>query len=68
MCTVLLPPADNPIAFNKYILSYHERIVVNSGEVLLDFSHTAGEYSERNYRPRSVLILGSSSAATWRCW
>jgi len=28
--------------------------VVNS-EVLLDFSHTAGEYSEGNYRPRSVL-------------
>ena len=23
MCTVLLPPAVNPIAFNKYIISYH---------------------------------------------
>ena len=22
MCTVLLPPSDNPIAFNKYIISY----------------------------------------------
>jgi hypothetical protein len=22
MCTVLLPPADNPIAINKYIISY----------------------------------------------
>jgi hypothetical protein len=23
MCTVLLLPADNPIAINKYIISYH---------------------------------------------
>jgi len=23
MCTVLLPPGDNPIAVNKYIISYH---------------------------------------------
>jgi hypothetical protein len=23
MCTVLLPPGDNPIAINKYIISYH---------------------------------------------
>ena len=23
MCTVLLPPGDNPIAVNKYIVSYH---------------------------------------------
>ena len=22
MCTVLLPPGDNPIALNKYIISY----------------------------------------------
>ena len=22
MCTVLLPPGDNPIAFNKYIISF----------------------------------------------
>ena len=22
MCTVLLPPGDNPIAVNKYIISY----------------------------------------------
>ena len=25
MCTVLLPPGDNPIAVNKYIISYHIR-------------------------------------------
>jgi len=24
MCTVLLPPGDNPIAVNKYIISYHK--------------------------------------------
>jgi hypothetical protein len=23
MCTVLLPPGDNPIAVNKYIMSYY---------------------------------------------
>jgi len=23
MCTVILPPGDNPIAVNKYIISYH---------------------------------------------
>ena len=23
MCTVLLPPSDNPIVVNKYIISYH---------------------------------------------
>ena len=23
MCTVLLPPGDNPIEINKYIISYH---------------------------------------------
>jgi len=23
MCTVLIPPGDNPIALNKYIISYH---------------------------------------------
>jgi len=23
MCTALLPPGDNPIAVNKYIISYH---------------------------------------------
>lgn len=30
------------------------KIVVNSGEVVIDFSHTAGEYSAGNYRPLSV--------------
>ena len=25
MCTVLLPPGDNPIAVNKYIISYHKK-------------------------------------------
>jgi len=24
MCTVLLPPGDNPIAVNKYIISYQK--------------------------------------------
>ena len=28
MCTVLLPPGDNPIAVNKYILSY---LIISNG-------------------------------------
>ena len=27
MCTVLLPPSDNPIAVNKYIISYLQQVV-----------------------------------------
>jgi hypothetical protein len=27
MCTVLLPPGDNPIAVNKYIISYIRKMV-----------------------------------------
>ena len=30
MCTVLLPPGVNPIAVNRYIISYHHKLVVNS--------------------------------------
>jgi len=27
MCTVLLPPGDNPIAVNKYIISYQMFVI-----------------------------------------
>jgi len=30
MCTVLLPPGDNPIAVNKYIISYNSAIFEKS--------------------------------------
>jgi len=30
MCTVLLPPGDNPIAVNKYIISYIYRLVIGA--------------------------------------
>jgi hypothetical protein len=32
MCTVLLPPGDNPTAVNKYIVSYHisYHIIINN--------------------------------------
>ena len=30
MCTVLLPPGVNPIAVNKYIISYHVYIHKNA--------------------------------------
>ena len=26
MCTVLLPPGDNPIALNKYIISFNQQL------------------------------------------
>ena len=29
MCTVLLPPGDNPIAFNKYIIYQYIILVLN---------------------------------------
>ena len=29
MCTVLLPPGDNPIAINKYIISYKPNLTYN---------------------------------------
>ena len=35
MCKCVLPPGDNPIAINKYIISYHQFPVVS-----LDFSVT----------------------------
>jgi len=33
MCTVLLPPGVNPIAVNKYIVSYHyiKEVFINLG-------------------------------------
>jgi len=30
MCTVLLPPGDNPIAVNKYIIIYISRVSTNA--------------------------------------
>jgi len=30
MCTVILPPGDNPIAVNKYVISYLYRESANS--------------------------------------
>ena len=35
MCTVLLPPGDNPIAVNKYIISY-QREKRNAWEGLVE--------------------------------
>ena len=30
MCTVLLPPGDNPIAVNKYIIRIQRDIIINA--------------------------------------
>jgi len=40
MCTVLLPPGDNPIAVNKYIISYH---IIEIVQIIV--SHLKEKYS-----------------------
>jgi len=35
MCTVLLPPGVNPIAFNKYIVSLNELLRQNNLHVIV---------------------------------
>jgi len=37
MCTVLLPPGVNPIAVNKYVLSYHYRSVLPMPQLTPDY-------------------------------
>ena len=37
MCTVLLPPGDNPIAVNKYIISYISSTLITEAEVSSEF-------------------------------
>jgi len=43
MCTVLLPPGDNPIAVNKYIVSYIHQYAQNS--VYFKSNVIANEYN-----------------------
>ena len=38
MCTVLLPPGDNPIAVNKYIVSYQKYVESTPGPCTWDIS------------------------------
>jgi hypothetical protein len=50
MCTVLLPPADNPIAVNKYIISYH---IIFICQYKAKKNESFGEYFEENvYVPK----------------
>ena len=46
MCTVLLPPGDNPIAVNKYIISYNKSILgyiqIGSGPHSVSYSVSKG--------------------------
>jgi len=37
MCTVLLPQGDNPIAVNKYIISYHTATVCTGPALVQNF-------------------------------
>jgi hypothetical protein len=39
MCTVLLPPGDNPIAVNKYIISYHIPLHIASVSQVTDAAY-----------------------------
>jgi len=65
MCTVLLPPGVNPIAVNKYIISYITRIIPL---FLVKFPHekkydSRGKVSElENFLdPRNVLICSGKA-------
>ena len=46
MCTVLLPPGYNPIAVNKYIISYQKLLNLGSKEASL----LSCEVSEQHFR------------------
>jgi len=59
MCTVLLPPGDNPIAVNKYIMPYYIICVTNT--VLLLFHYYCYYYYHYYSYPLLLYsILGSS--------
>jgi len=46
MCTVLLPPGDNPIAVNKYIIPYHNLSHWNCNEKLKE---KFGSYTRKTF-------------------
>jgi len=54
MCTVLLPPGVNPIAVNKYIISYH----ITSEAQYYFFGRTLlKDFTEYDYRAPEYLLL-----------
>jgi hypothetical protein len=64
MCTVLLPPVDNPIAVNKYIISYLQALkeyTCNYQECLkIKFNvkfHVQRGYSARLHRNRTEISV-----------
>ena len=66
MCTVLLPPGDNPIAVNKYIVSYD-----NNSSRFYRYCSTSGIYWSRyleaaNYCLRVVLLQCRPKIHGWR--
>ena len=44
MCTVLLPPGDNPIAVNKHIISYHIRPLLDYALIQVSPPHIFTAY------------------------
>ena len=64
MCTVLLPPGDNPIAVNKYIVSYHETILRRS--FLLVFFYSFSILLSLSLSPsiQNSLLFSSESCST----
>jgi len=57
MCAVLLPPGDNPIAVNKYIISYH---------IISYMTKLIGAFAVSRRRLRISTILASDHT-TVRC-
>jgi len=57
MCTVLLPPGDNPIAVNKYIIS--QSIVQNqiSNNILVPMHYSMKEYRGCGVKPHAFLTF-----------
>ena len=56
MCTVLLPPGDNPIAVNKYIIS-HEEIMDRVGPQRHRKKKDSYICSRVHFRPLLYLVM-----------
>ena len=56
MCTVLLPPGDNPIAVNKYIYIYFILLYVSSAWNILGCFSYKGNTVEGGDRELTILL------------
>jgi len=54
MCTVLLPPGDNPIAVNKYIISYY---IISILDYHIGYKNGKVDFFSLDPRSRAVKCL-----------